>query len=448
MSINHICSFGSTPHTASFLKVNELYPISYPFDWININLDNIIHCIDNDFKIFLNKDLYFQKRDKMKCGHKYYNEDMFQYHNPLINDGYNYLVRCVNKFKDLLNNLDKKLFIILYPNCTENIDISLKNDIFDFNNKLSNYTNNYILLCIHHKESNNHNYIFNKVKNIDFLEINTKSKSNGTLFINNDDNIYLYNIIKKTYKFKIKKENNLNQQYINTIKNIKEDITLSDDFNLKNIPLPNDFHWENYIKQNKDLSYMNEEEAKNHYIKYGFNEKRKYKIETPIDFDPVIYLEINKDLENLSYDEAINHYKRDGFRMNKKYNYLPDDFDWTLYVNLNEDLIHMDELQAKKHYNYFGYKEDRIYKNVPIDFYANIYLKINNDLEEMSEEEAKKHYLTIGIKQNRKYKNIPDDFDANMYILINKDLSHMNESQAMNHYNHFGFYENRKYKVY
>ena len=42
MSINHICSFGSTPHTASFLKVNELYPISYPFDWININLDNYI----------------------------------------------------------------------------------------------------------------------------------------------------------------------------------------------------------------------------------------------------------------------------------------------------------------------------------------------------------------------------------------------------------------------
>ena len=41
--------------------------------------------------------------------------------------------------------------------------------------------------------------------NINFLELHTLSCSNGCEFVNNDDNIYLDNIIKSKYNFNIKK---------------------------------------------------------------------------------------------------------------------------------------------------------------------------------------------------------------------------------------------------
>jgi hypothetical protein len=69
----------------------------------------------------------------------------------------------------------------------------------------SQYTYNYTLLIIFHipnKTQNHHIFTYND--NIHFLELHTLSQSNGVEFINNNDNIYLDNIINSKYNFNLK----------------------------------------------------------------------------------------------------------------------------------------------------------------------------------------------------------------------------------------------------
>jgi hypothetical protein len=130
---------------------------------------------------------------------------MFNHHNPLINiDNYNYYVRCVDRFKILLQKQEHKLFTMIFINM-DNINENIKNEVIDFNNKFSKYTSNYTLLIIFHisnKQQKHHIFTYND--NIHFLELHTLSNSNGVEFSNNYDNIYLDNIIKSKYNFNIK----------------------------------------------------------------------------------------------------------------------------------------------------------------------------------------------------------------------------------------------------
>jgi len=204
LEINYTSSLGSLCHSSQILKRNNLKLCSYPFDWIFLNCDNIIHCIEDNFNIFLDKS-YYVNISQSKCGHSKYHNTMFNHHNPLINiDHYNYYVRCIDRFKNLLQKQEHKLFIMIFINMN-NIDENIKNQIIDFNNKFSKYTSNYTLLVIFHmpnKEQNHH--IFTYADNIHFLELNTSSVSNGTEFNNYDDNIYLDNIINSKYNFNLK----------------------------------------------------------------------------------------------------------------------------------------------------------------------------------------------------------------------------------------------------
>ena len=200
LEINYTCSLGGTCHSSQILKRNNLKLCSYPFDWIFLNYNNIIHCIEDNFQIFLDKSYYINISQR-QCGHAQYNKCMFNHHNPSINiDDYNYYVRCVDRFKNLLQKQEHKLFIMTFINM-DNIDENIKNNIIDFNNKFSRYTSNYTLLVIFHipnKEENHHIFTYND--NIHFLELHTLSVSGGVCFHNDNDNIYLDNIIKSNYK--------------------------------------------------------------------------------------------------------------------------------------------------------------------------------------------------------------------------------------------------------
>ena len=203
LEINYTCSLGSLCHSSQILKRNNLKLCSYPFDWIFSNCDNIIHCIEDNFNIFLDKS-YYINISQSQCGHSKYNNRMFNHHNPLINiDNYNYYVRCVDRFKNLLQKQYHKLFIMIFVNMN-NINENIKNNIIDFNNKFSRYTSNYTLLVIFHipNKQQNHN-IFTYNDNIHFLELHTLSCSNGVEFSNHNDNIYLDNIIKSMYNFNL-----------------------------------------------------------------------------------------------------------------------------------------------------------------------------------------------------------------------------------------------------
>ena len=201
LEINYTCSLGSLCHSSQILKRNKLKLCSYPFDWIFSNCDNIIHCIEDNFNIFLDKSYYINVSES-QCGHSKYHSEMFNHRNPLnnIND-YNYYVRCVDRFKILLQKQEHKLFIMI---CV-NIDEDTKIKMIEFNNTFSQYTYNYTLLIIFHipnKEQNHHIFTYND--NIHFLELHTLSQSNGVEFVNNDDNIYLDNIINSKYNFNLK----------------------------------------------------------------------------------------------------------------------------------------------------------------------------------------------------------------------------------------------------
>jgi len=199
MKIEYACSLGPFCHSANILKQNNLKECSYPFDWIFSNNKNIIHCIKDNFKLFLNKKYYMNISNK-RCGHSYYNKELFRHHNPLTNENdYNYFVRCVNRFKDLLYCKGHKLFITIIVN-NDSIDKKIIHNSIKINKKLSRYTTNYTLLVILHlknKQQNYHNFTYKD--NIQFLELHTLSDSDGLSFKNDTDNKYLDNIIKKTY---------------------------------------------------------------------------------------------------------------------------------------------------------------------------------------------------------------------------------------------------------
>ena len=199
MKFAYTCSLGPFCHSTNLLKQNNIKMCSYPFDWIFSNYNNVIHCIKDDFKIFLDKSYYQSITDK-RCSHSYYGKDMFRHHNPLMHDNdYKYYVRCVDRFKELLQSKHDKLFITINVN-NDSIDDSIIDTMADFNNQFAIYTNNYILLVILHvknKQKNHHKFTIKG--NIHFLELHTISISDGLTFMNECDNVYLDNIIKTTY---------------------------------------------------------------------------------------------------------------------------------------------------------------------------------------------------------------------------------------------------------
>ena len=201
--INYACSLGGRCHSSKILKRNNLKLCSYPFDWVFSSCDNIIHCIEDNFNIFLDKSYYQDiqcKWNDNQCGHTYYNVNMFNHFDPRNEKDYNYYVRCVNRFKNLLQKEEHKLFIIMF----DNIDQHIINNIVEFNNKFSKYTSNYTLLVIFHIQNSQQNHHIFRYNNIHFLELHTLSSSGGVEFGNNSDNIYLDNIIKSNYNFNIR----------------------------------------------------------------------------------------------------------------------------------------------------------------------------------------------------------------------------------------------------
>ena len=210
MEIFHVCSLGSSCHTANIMKRNKLKLYSCAFDWIFSNVDNIIHCIEDDFKIFLDKSYYIslsKSISKLQGGHSFYGDNMWYHHDLLLNlIHYNYYIRCVNRFKQLLKFKEHKLFIMTFVN-NGAVDARIKDiehAVVDFNNKFSKHAHNYTLLVVFHIPNTDINHhTFTYIDNIHFLELHTISKSSGVSFYDETDNIYLDDIIKQTYNFNL-----------------------------------------------------------------------------------------------------------------------------------------------------------------------------------------------------------------------------------------------------
>jgi hypothetical protein len=237
--------------------------------------------------------------------------------------------------------------------------------------------------------------------------------------------------------------------------------------------LPKDFDYLFYMEINSDLENLTQEEAKEHYLKFGQFENRLYsdsikkvvytnaeksiadssKLDQsplPYDFDASTYLILNPDLSNLNENEATNHYLNNGQFEKRHYKFnLPSDFDESAYLILNKDLNKLDSVGAKWHYTIHGAEENRPYKiNIPEDFDWKYYVSNNSTAISngiTTEEQAKQHYITCGYKENRPYKiNIPEDFDWKYYVSNNSTaISNgiTTEEQAKQHYITCGYKE-------
>ena len=180
----------------------------------------------------------------------------------------------------------------------------------------------------------------------------------------------------------------------------------------KTIIIPNDFNWKNYIELNKDLNHItNEKEATDHYVKYGYNENRKYKyIPIPSDFNWKNYIDLNEDLKHLRFEQqAKDHYVKYGYNENRKYKYIhiPSDFNWKEYVDINEDLYYIkSEQQAKHHYVKHGYYEDRKYS----------ILNLNLNLNDNKNNILNMPYTYFDTKDNKIYDNVTDYTNNSDYV--------------------------------
>ena len=188
------------------MKRCNLKTCSYPFDWCFSDTGVVIDCIKDDFKVYLDASYYIHISEN-KCGHSKYGHNMWWHHNLITNENhYAYFARCVDRFKKLLKLKHRKMFVITFVNGEYgSYEDNFNEKVIEFNNELQKFTENYILLAITNKiTQNKQSHAFKYEDNIHFLTLNTLSKSNGGQFLNDGDNTYLDNLLRKTYTFNLK----------------------------------------------------------------------------------------------------------------------------------------------------------------------------------------------------------------------------------------------------
>lgn len=155
--------------------------------------------------------------------------------------------------------------------------------------------------------------------------------------------------------------------------------------------IPEDFDSDEYVKINKDLSYLN----LNHFF-VEYKSKR-------------------------NYYEILNHYIKHGVDEKRLYKYiLPNDFDLLAYKKYNPDIEEQNDDWLKWHYSLYGCNEKRLYKNleIPEDFDVLEYLYLNKDLYKMSIGQIEMHFFEHSKNENRLYKD--NLFDKDFFIKYNK----------------------------
>jgi len=192
-------------------------------------------------------------------------------------------------------------------------------------------------------------------------------------------------------------------------KNIKNIYNLSIE-DIKNIY---NFDYLFYIKYYNDLKNLSQNNAINHYIKYGRNEKR-------------IFCDINFKFDFKKYSLENNLLNE-----NDKYN-IWKNFIYNIptLINNKKIIIDINNIENKNIY-----------------FHCNDYKKNNLDLKNFNEHQLYQHYYNYGYKEKRIYKNIDTLFNWLYYYNFNIDLKCNNINEIWRHYLHYGIIESRKINI-
>lgn len=160
-------SIGPYCHTADLLNKYNLRTEAYPFDYIFSSLKMVEHCIQDKFKLFLNKDYYTRGTNPTSTRHSFYckfldtpllikhhikfgyssdykvsSGNLFNHHNLIENENdYEAFQRRCNRLLNLIENESKEPIVFVYYNCYTN-DYE---DIIEFSNHFSKNETIYII---------------------------------------------------------------------------------------------------------------------------------------------------------------------------------------------------------------------------------------------------------------------------------------------------------------
>lgn len=191
-------SLGNYCLTSMLLKENNLKYESYPFDWMVSCIENITDIFSTDFKELLNKENLSSNNNSTK--NKYYCDISNKYflnlendhphHNLFDENDYNYLVRCIDRLKNVFNNYKKVIFVMIQPLYIANINQDNDNIIKLYNTLKGYYSHNDFKLLIFNI-NNIKNDVYSEIKLNDeviIYELNTSMVLGncGMMYFNNN----------------------------------------------------------------------------------------------------------------------------------------------------------------------------------------------------------------------------------------------------------------------
>jgi hypothetical protein len=205
----HVISLGANCHTSHMLQNMGFKRYSCPFDWIPSTIPIIIDCIDTNFSKFLDKSQYIDcsmSNSDPKCahetraGHRQYLDYLFYHFDPRIDQNYQYYIRCVDRWRAIMNTNMPKLFIHMSHIPSHNIKCD--DDIIKLSNKISQITANYKILAINVLEYSQQSEVIVKkdTQRFTIIDMFVKGESNGVKFTHSPDDILLQQVI-RGYKF-------------------------------------------------------------------------------------------------------------------------------------------------------------------------------------------------------------------------------------------------------
>lgn len=117
-------ALGTHCFSSSFLRRLGVREWSGPFDWTFSSLPMVAHCIADDFKTFLDRSQYepvpVDQRPNgptvNRVQHRFYLASfgvqfVFNHHDVHLDEGYDYIVRCVDRFRAALKSSHRKVFL-------------------------------------------------------------------------------------------------------------------------------------------------------------------------------------------------------------------------------------------------------------------------------------------------------------------------------------------------
>jgi hypothetical protein len=118
--VDHIASLGTHCLAGNILKSAGLKKYSLPFDWIFSSPQMLIDTLADDFAVLLDRQYYRSTTAQLgrpSAEHSRcladYGLFVFNHRDPTREEDYQYLQRCVERFRRLLGSRETKLFVVI-----------------------------------------------------------------------------------------------------------------------------------------------------------------------------------------------------------------------------------------------------------------------------------------------------------------------------------------------